>query len=782
MTSFFNFLRRNKAYTAIDVFGLAVSFMFIILIGAYTWQETHLDSQHSKLDRMYLLAFDLNGDHSTGNHWRMINKLKNQFPEIESGTAIVRNHRYFLTNDGEQMASNVIFADSTFFDIFDFKLVRGDAHKALTAPNSLVVTEEFGRKVWGDRDPIGETIIYNDQTEPLIVTAVMQPLTNTTLAPKDGSAIDAILPMEMVKYMNSYLYDESMGNATGAEVLLLAKEGFDLTAEAQKYHDFAKDFFWILQLPDVDMRLLVIPFKDHYFSGMRSEGSLERGDAKMVKTLFVVGLVILIFALMNYVNLTVALSAYRAKEMATRRLLGTSRGGIMCKLIGESTMLCLVSFVLGAVMAWLALPLAGKLLSTAIHIAQCITPLTVAVVVAIILIMGLVAGIIPAMLISSVKPIDVVRGTFRRQSKMVFSKVFIVVQNVITIVMIAAAITMHLQIDHVIKAPLGYDPDGIMYIENYGDMAQGREFVKRVEALPCVELVSASCGHPVQGGNNNTMNNEGRTVSLQVFQADSNFMKVFDFKLDRDNHATDARRFYLNHQAMSELGLDDDADDFPYFNTRLPIHGILKDFRIRTILDTQHPVLMIIKDPNREDGFWPWGYLIKVKGDQNDALQQVKEIFKDVYRFDYDGSAPYIDQEIARRFINESNIAAIVAIFAGFAILISLLGLVAMSSYFVQQREREIAVKKVLGCDRGEILRKLVMQFVGYVLLSFVMAVPLIYYLMHQWLSEFSYRISLYWWIYIVAGLLCIVVSILAVFVQSYRAANRNPVKALYQN
>lgn len=339
MRSYFKFLRKNKAYTLIDVLGLALSVMFIILIGAYTWQETHLDSQHSKIDRMYVIGLDMEGSTTTGSHWRMIRKLMDQFPEIENGTALATNHRWLKTVDGENVPTNVVFVDSTFYDMFDFQLIRGDRKKVLANPNSIVVTEDYARRIWKDEDPIGKTIIYNSQEDPLIVSGIMAPMENTSIFSPDDKPVDALIPFEMTKYWNYSVYADEMNNATGAEIVLLAKDGTDLSENEQRYNDFAKEFYWILKMPGVECRMKLIPFKDHYFSGYASStGALGRGDVKLVKILFATGLAILLFALMNYINLTVALSGYRAKEMATRRLLGDSRAGIMMKLMGESTL------------------------------------------------------------------------------------------------------------------------------------------------------------------------------------------------------------------------------------------------------------------------------------------------------------------------------------------------------------------------------------------------------------------------------------------------------------
>ena len=444
MKSYFKFLSRNKAYAAIDVFGLAVSMRFVGLIGCYTWQETHVDKQNSKTDRMYYLGLEMRGEKTLGSHWHIQHLLKDKFPEIESSTAIFRNTRW-LYKDDKEIVTNCYFVDSTFFDLFDFNLIQGDKKTALKSPTSLVVTQEYARKVWGDENPMGKSLIFNNNEDPFVVTGVMEPMKNTAFMTTDKRPVDMLLNFNMVKYANFSLTDTSMPNATGAEVILLAKEGHDLTKMKQEYEKALKNDYWILNLPEDQIHIEVYPFNDVYFSDMGSN-QMNFGDIKMIRLLFGTGLVILLFAIMNYINLTVALAGKRAKEMATRRLLGEGRLEIMWRLIAESAILCSFSMVLGIALAFLMQPYASALLNTPLYITYCLNATTVGVLVAVLLIMSLASGIIPALLLSSMKPIEAVKGAFRRKTNMVFGKVFIVVQNIATITMVACAFSFNLSL------------------------------------------------------------------------------------------------------------------------------------------------------------------------------------------------------------------------------------------------------------------------------------------------------------------------------------------------
>ncbi len=780
MKSYFKFLSRNKAYTAIDVFGLAISMMFVVLIGCYTWQESHIDKQHSKVDRMYYLGFDMRGQKTLGAHWRQQIVLKNKFPEIEASTAIYRYYTWIDYGD-KAIETKCYFVDSTFYDMFDFKLIQGDPKTVLHNPSNVVVTEEYARKVWGDEDPIGKSVVLNKNKEPLVVAGVMEPMKNTTFMTHDKKPVDMIMNFLKTEDTNWSLMDEHFSNATGSEIILLAKEGHDLTKRKIDYEKELKNVLWILNLPEDNIRFEVYPFRDVYFSEMGSS-HLNFGDIKMIRLLFGVGLVILLFAIMNYINLTVALAGKRAKEMATRRLLGESRIGIMWRLILESTILCAFSMMLGIALAFLMEPYASILLKTPLDIIGCLNVTTISFLVIALLIMSVTSGIIPALLLSSMKPIEAVKGAFRRRSNMIFGKVFIVIQNVSTIVMIACAITMYLQVRHLINAPLGYDFEGIINIPyQYGeDRKIGLLLSEELMKLPCVDKVSFSCGEPHSRGNNNTFSHEGKTISFQIFKCDSVFMDLFGIKLKKDNHLASPYKNYINQQALNELELSEDAEEFYYGEEMIPIAGILEDVKIGNVLTDQHPLRIAISKPF--ENFTPWNVLIKIKGDEQQALAQVKEVYEKIYSKEASDAAfgmPFLRQQIEDDFEKQKTLSVILTIFALIAIMISMLGLMAMSTYYVRQRAADIAVHKVMGGTSIEVLTKLVKTFMIYVVIAAALSIPIIYYVMNDWLSQFSYRISVYWWIYAASALLAIVICFISVVSQCSKAANTNPINSL---
>ena len=783
--SYFTFLSRNKTYTFINVLGFSLSLMFVIIIGLYAKQEYSVDKCLDKAGRIYSVGMQINGmgvdnqPSTEGTNWR-VQRMLDKVPGVEMTCGVTMADDDVVGPTGDKAMTHIMFADSTFFRMFSIPVVEGDREHLLDQPGAVAVSEEYARRVFGNADPVGRALYLADDTAkvaPLRVTGVFTTTRNTSFCPTD-----MVTRFELVSNYNSSLTSEGMNNATGATVFLLAKEGVDLRSKEKLMDKIQREGgFWIYS-SEKDKSLKtstkLLRMADRYFSDFTVSygggANSRRGDSKLVTILFAVGLVILVFSITNYVNLTVAQASSRAKEMATRRLLGSQRSGIMARLIAESLILCALSLVVGVALAVAALPHAAKLLDTTLELSDLFTAANIGVAVAFMAVVGVLSGIIPAVVISRAKPIDVVRGTFRTQVKMRFSKVFIVVQNVMTIVLIACSMTMLLQVRHLVGAPLGYDHDHVLSLPA-GDSAQAASFMEEARKLACVESVSECMGHPLNGGNNNTVTyDNGKTVSFQIMYGDRNFMKLLGLKLIRDNHVDDEENgVFVNRQTLRELGLPLNARYIMLKDERLPVRGVLADFHIRGIMDQQHPVLLYI-----QKGIpWAWSVLVKVRGDETEAYERVNELYRMTFKHDVSDltPTPYLDQCIRELYRQAIRMSTIVTLFAAIAVVISLLGLVAMSTYFIQQRRKEIAIRKVFGSTSTQIYGRLLRTFLVYVGVAFVVAAPIIRHFMSDWLSNYSYRITLSWWIYALAGLFCLLVSLAAVTLQSYKAANENP-------
>ncbi|WP_288207148.1 ABC transporter permease [uncultured Parabacteroides sp.] len=768
--SFLKFLSKNKAYTAIDVFGLSISLMFVILITVYTVQELATDKFHEKGDRIYVIGNENGPMTAVPVPYR----LQDRYPEIEKVCPVIaRNFENSQVFYGDKkLKASLMCVDSTFFDFFSFKLLDGDRNLALQDRYNAVVSQTFANKMFGQDDPMGKSIRISDSTS-VIVTGVIEDIRKSVLP-----SSDILIRIERAGEFNGGLTKTTDNNAGATVGFLMMHEGADLRDKIDDIHTYFKGSFWPYNI-DVWKEVTITPLNDLYFTSFQWS-TLQQGDRNFVLVLMSVGILILIFAIFNYINLTVAQAGQRAKEMATRRLLGSTRGELFLRLMLESLFLTLLSFGFGLLLAMAAVPYADGLLNTHLYLTDLCTPGWIGVAAGVILLIGFLAGLLPAVLISSSKPIEVVRGTFRRQTKMVFSKCFITFQNIITIATLAAALVMGLQIYHMIKAPLGYNTKNILVAENQFRSDSERTIaVDKLRQLTCVKSIGFSNGTPFSGTNNLTGVYEGKSLSFQQMVLDSAAFKMLGLEIKHDNQvaSTNHWSWYLSERAFRDMEIPEDAKSFNLKNNDpAPILGVLKDFHLRRITDESSPIMLRFKDFN-EPNSWPWNILVEVEGNTYKAYNEVCGVIEDVTKVEFEGK--YLDDEIQESFDSQIRLVKIVSIFAGIAILISLLGLLAMSTYFIQQRSQEVAVRKVFGSDNKAILVRLVSTFLNYVVIAFFIATPIIWYVMRLWLSDYSYRISLNPLIFIASGAFCLLISFAAVFVQSYYAANANPVDSI---
>jgi putative ABC transport system permease protein len=771
-------LGRNRFYTFINVFGLSISLMFVILIAVYTAQELSVDAFQEKKDRIYVLASET----GPGSAYRLGARMEERYPEIEKTCATISTEKKRPVTIGDRkVRADLMFTEHAFFDIFSFELIDGDRRQTLVARNEAVVSESFARRVFPDINPIGQTIQLYDSLY-VTVNGVMKDIRQSAVP-----YADILLQIENVSHFNTSLSSKTYDNYGSAILYLLEKEGADLRSKEADILAWLKELVWIYNRGHLQEALLTplseIYFSDRYpmFRGGYNGYLVNFGDRSLVNVLMWVGILILLFAVINYVNLSMAQAGFRAKEMAARRLLGSDRGELFVRLMMESTLLCLISFAVGLTLAFAFAPQAGNLVERTLVIGGGITPLSGLVAVGFILLLGAVSGILPAIVISNAKPIEVVRGSLQRKTKMVFSKCFITFQHVVTIVMIATSVTMIVQVEYLTKAPLGYHTENLIDISLMNGGVDGNAallLARELEQLPQVKRTGFSAGTPFNRGNNHTMQVDGKNISFQAFICDEAFFDMIGWQKLRENHPS-GEAYYLNERALLELELKEDAPTFSYFRENMPIAGILRDFQLANITTPASPVVVRVKKTDEMRAWERWNLVVEVEGDAGAAYRAVKEVYERVTRSEFDGK--FIDQQVAASFDAERRTSRLMTLFTAIAILISLLGLVAMSTYFIRLRTKEVAIRKVFGSTSFEALRRLEKAFLSYVLIAFVIAAPITWYLTQRWLAGYSYRISsgLNLWIVVGAGIFCLLVSSVTVFFQSYGAANANPMKGI---
>lgn len=764
--SFLKFLSRNKAYTAIDVFGLSVSLMFVILIAVYTVQELSVDKFHKDVDRIYVLA----NDKGPSTALPIAYRLQERYPEIEQVCPVITTNvgNQIVKNNDKKLTARTVPVDSCFFNFFSFKLLAGDKNRILENRSNVVLSKTFANKLFGTEDPIGQSVIIGDSLS-FLVSGIMEDIKHSTIP-----YADIMFRVERAHEYNWSISMDHPGNAGSTVAFLKMKPGADLRPKIPDILAYFKESFWIYQR-DMSKVVNLIPMSELYFSELNDFGSVQTGNKRLVIVLLSVGILILVFAIFNYINLTVAQAGQRAKEMATRRLLGSSRGDLFIRMMIESTLLTVISFGIGWLLAHAAVPFVNDLLQTQIDLMATFTPGWCLAGIVLILLIGVVAGLLPAVLISSVKPIDIVRGTFRRQTKMVFSKVFITFQNGITIAMIAASIVMILQSRHLINAPLGYNTNSILEVANgFANNSDRNAAIDEFGRQPFVKRVGLAAGMPLSGSNNMSSEYEGKFLGFQQFIMDSTAFNMLGYKIVRDNQLAE-KSWYVTEKAMRDMELPQDAPSFLWNKNATPIAGIVQDFQLGNITNDMRPAMLRI---DKRSEMFPWSILIEVEGNPYTAYNKIQEIYKEASG-GLDFNATYLNEQVQKSFESEVRMTKIVSLFASIAVIISMLGLLAMSTYFIHQRSQEVAIRKVFGSDNQAILIRLISSFLVYVGVAFIIATPIIWYFMNQWLSDYSYRISLNPLIFIVSGIFCLVIALVTVFFQSYKAANANPIESV---
>ena len=772
LNTYLKFLSKNKLYTFVNVFGLSVSLMFVILIANYTIGEFTTDNFQKNADQIYVMS----NEDNLGTAYKIGERLSIRYPEIEKvcGVIPVRyNEPVPVEIMDNKVNAIIVTVDSTFMDMFSFKLLQGDRTQALKTKHDVLISETFARKAFGNQDPIGNSIVIQDSIV-YTINGVIEDFKNSMFQPKD-----IIMRVENMNYFDPRLISDRLQPAGSTTLFVQTTKGSNIKAKEDEVLEYFKTFFWVYK-NKIQEKVVFTPMRDLYFNQDLGQWTWNTSDKTMLTILVLVGLLILLFAVFNYINLTVAQTGFRAKEMATRRLYGASKETTLGKMIIESFFLCLMAFIVGYLIAFAVEPYVSNLINKDIQLRENLTISMVLQSFLFIVLLGVVSGVIPAVAISRFKPIDVVKGTFAFKSKMTFSKIFITLQSVITVILIACSITIYKQVNHLTSYDYGYNHKAIINIPGTTMPKMHGAFRDRLKALPSIKSVGFSNGTPFQGYNRTAIEIIGteKAIGFNVLTSDSATVKMFGFEFLKDNNLAE-RGWWVNQTTLNKIGA---TDELKAVKTKkggaFKVAGVVKDFTIGDIVgygDQKTPLLLQISNNIKR----PKSVLVQIQGDLVQGYRDVKRTFEEIT----DGvefTGKFISSEIEESYTAQRRIQKIMVVFSIIAMIISSLGLLAISSYFIQQRSREIAVRKVFGATRMEVLILVIWKFIRLVVIAFVIACPIIWYAMSQWLNDFPYRIDMSIWILLAAGLFNLVVAFLTVYWQSSRVADTNPIKAIH--
>ena len=793
MKYFFRFLKNNPLYAVINVVGLALSLMFVILIGDYTYRQFSIDKWHRNHERIYVLGTE-NGN-SLMSWPDCAHSLKDRYPEVEDVCCVYMHNgkikhedRVYEEAQGDN-AGNIMLADSNFFRFFDFKMIDGDRETALDSPEKCVVTESLAKALFPDGNALGQPLqiegtryvfVSDDNGDPYdsslvyTVSGVIKDLDKTVFLNETAVIANFERAPQVLGYRlrNDLMASGPLGSTLS---FLMLRPGASLEDKIEDLTSYCIESIPVFNFYG-NTKAAIIPLDDLMFAPQNTGAGLQTGDKSLLGILLAVVLAILMFAVTNYINLTVANTGFRAKEMATRRLLGSDGLGISLELIGESTLMVFISFIIGGALALLLEDKVAVLFKGKIDILKDINFSTVSVSLLFIVLTGIISGIMPTISLSKYKPIDVVKGSFRYHSKMVLSRIFIILQNVITMTMMTATLTILLQMNHLVKAPLGYNTENI-----YRVSSDNPEVLRNaLKSQPFIQGIGSFSGTSLDG-NYRSMSTrkdkDNNNLLVYLTTWDKEFIDIMGINLVKDNHLSGDVK-YINEELAGKLSLGDGESEVTWGDGKvMQVAGIFSNFHMTNIIDPYQPFLISVKDTDEiEDP----NFMVKTDGSP-DARKKLCDLIKEVdgTTEDLDWKLQSVDDNIKASLNEEKNTMRIVSIFTGVAVLISILGFIGMSLFFIRQRKKEIGVRRIMGSTTNEVLSLLLTKFCAPLLVSFIFAVPLSWFVMGKWLESFSYRIGLSPWIFIASGAVSLLIAVVSIFFQTLHAAHSNPADAI---
>ncbi len=768
MRTFFRFICKNKDYTFISIFGLAISLAFVIIVFSYCYEILSIDKFQKEKDNIYLLLerADYKSEKMKDLHSCIDNthSLRTNVPDIEE-VCIISNNFQKVKYGEKEFLEQIMYTDSSFFDFFTFELLAGDPMNVLNSKDKCVITKDMADKLFKGDNPIGKSLEIARSL--FTVSGVCENLKNTVI-PNAVSIIlykhNALLGYSEIQYVEGVteIYTTGMGR-------------YKTFIKVNNLESFSSKEKEILG------RYSLKPLRSLYFDPECQDLGMEAGSKKFLLTLISIGLVILFFAVTNYINLSIALTGFRAKETASRRLLGAGRMNVMIRLILESTAIIFVSFIIALFIAYISQDYVSLLIGKKVDIMATLSLETSLISIAFIVVLGLITGMIPSYYLSKYKPIDIVKGNLKFRSKMYLSKLFIGFQNAITVVLMVVSITVYLQIKALTSAPLGYDYNNVC---EFSGVSNSQIVKDELLKLPCIDGVALSDG--TLSGSSKSYSGlmaEGKEIWYRPIKVEKSFLELYGMNILRDNNVASTKKtVYLTERAMAEFGIGIDEKLLPYVEGETLIGGVIKDFKTESVL--QEPKAWLIEIANDTDSRSLSKINVKYNGNRADAKKAISAVVekfeKDMH--DYNESFTFLNDSLRWGISDELRVVKIVVIFTLIAILLSILGMTAISTYLITQRKKEVALRKIMGSTDSEILKYLLWKFAIPVLLSIILATPIAYLIASYWLENYSYRIALNPLIFIAAGIFSIMICLLTVFWKSFKASRSNPVNGIKEN
>lgn len=786
---------KDKFYSLINVFGLTLGIASCIFIAIYINDELSFDRFNTKAERIYrineFIQTEGSGERSSSvpfpvgltlaEEYENLIETRVRFFDFQSPTILISNR-----DDAEKEFNepHVLFVDSTFFQIFDYEVLKGDKAKALQQPNSVLITEDAARRYFGEEDPIGKFLRVEGRQE-LMVTAVMaNPPRNAHFQFEFLVSFSTLKNFFGGQYPQNWYWNPCW-------TYLLLKEGAQPTEISQNFPAFIQKFFPEFIRGDTKMSLQ--PLTDiHLKSDLEFE--LEANSSEQNIYVFsIIGLVILFIACMNFMNLSTARSAKRAKEVGLRKTLGGERQQLIFQFLLESLIISLVAIVLAVVAGIAGLSAFNALAEKSIGYEVFLNPIIILSLTAIFIIVGIGSGIYPALVLSSFIPAKVLKDSQAKGGRgAVLRKVLVVVQFSLSIIMIISTTIAINQLDFLRKSDTGFNAEQIVYVSAlrtpmtrvYAGFKKELEQREDIESMAGVLDVVGS----KHQGDNYRFEGMDKGKLFSVIWVGHDFFKTFDLDIiegrayDETKTTDDSLALIVNEAMVKQMGWSMDqavGKPFDYNQYHGEIVGVVEDFNFVSKHKTIEPLVIQLRSLPRHFNFELKYIAIKMNTqDLKGTVAAIEQKWKELAPgrpFDYF----FLDRELDKLYKDEEKLGKVAGIFSGLAVVVACLGLFALASFIAEERKKEIGIRKVMGGSVGQIVFLLSTDFSKLIAIAFVISCPIAWYAINSWLNSFAFRVDINWLIFALVGIATFVIALLTTSYRALQAAFSNPIKTL---
>lgn len=773
-------IRRHKGYSALNILGLAVSFACVFLIVIRVQEEVSVDKFHEKGDQLYSVMRHSTFGGNLGTTQSMTKPLaaymRDTYPEVEDAALLSWDTQSLLSRDGEAFRTNGRWAGQAFFEMFSFPLLKGDPATALQSMESIVLSEASAIRFFGEEwalrdDVLGSTVTIDNRLE-LAVTGVFEDVPS-----KSSLDFEFIIPIEEFIARNNWV--EQWDN-NGLTLFATLVPGTNLEAFNEKIAgviDQHQDSY--------ESEVFLFPFQDRHLHSNWSNGQLSGGRILYVRLFGIVGVFLLLIASINFMNLSTARSAQRAREIGVRKTVGASRWTLASQFLGESIVKVLIAFLLALVLVAAFLPGFNSLTESEATLSS-IQPLMWLQLFGIAMLTGLLAGSYPALYLSGFS----VTGVFDKRSTSSgkgsgLRRALVVLQFSLSIILIVGTITIYRQLDYIMTKDLGLDRDNVAMVRLEGGIEdQFDTFKQRALQIDGIESMTRSSNNPLQIGNDTIgVDWEGKDPDdNQLFwnaAVGYDFVHTMGIQMSAGrafsrDFGSDSTNYLVNWKAAEAMGMDDPVgQQISFWDVPGTIVGVMEDFHMSSMYRPITPVIFRLRPENTGIVF------MRVAGNRtSEALAEFGALYSE-FNPEFPLNVRFMDEQYEENYQSEQMIGSLAGAFAAIAIFIACLGLFGLASYTAERRTREIGIRKVLGASVPSVVSLLSREFMVLVMIAFIVGAPVAWILMNGWLDMFAYSIELGVGIIAMTALLTVAIAWLTVSYQAFRSALSNPVEAI---